>query len=294
MPLRLHPYLDSVFLDRLTPALVQHWKVSYVRNAGTKPLAKQRAINTCNTLVRNAKALFAKKTLHFIHQRITLPTPLPFTGVTLEKAPSTRYQSKINAGEILQAAQQELTLPQDDESDTPELRWNREQQFKIVLLALLCGLRKSEIDALLWKAVDFENRVLRVEITEFHSLKSHDSAGSVDLDDELVAILRNYFAKSSGDFVIESKNPPRSLDEKRHYRAAIHFSNLSRWLRKKGVTADKPLHELRKEYGALVCHRNGIYAASRALRHSDIRITCQFYVDKKERVSSGLGELLKS
>jgi hypothetical protein len=38
----------------------------------------------------------------------------------------------------------------------------------------------------------------------------------------------------------------------------------------------------------------GIYAASRALRHSDITTSARHYVGKKERVTVGLGHLLGS
>ena len=38
----------------------------------------------------------------------------------------------------------------------------------------------------------------------------------------------------------------------------------------------------------------GIYAASRLLRHSDIRVTADFYADKKERITTGLGAMLPS
>jgi hypothetical protein len=34
-----------------------------------------------------------------------------------------------------------------------------------------------------------------------------------------------------------------------------------------------------------LCAKYGIYAASRALRHADIAITAQHYVDQKERVT---------
>ena len=36
---------------------------------------------------------------------------------------------------------------------------------------------------------------------------------------------------------------------------------------------NKPLHEMRKEIGALVATQHGIYDASRFLRHSDITTT---------------------
>jgi hypothetical protein len=67
---------------------------------------------------------------------------------------------------------------------------------------------------------------------------------------------------------------------------------LTEWLRIKGVTAIKPLHELRKEFGSQLCAKYGIYAASRTLRHSGIAITAEHYLDQKERVTVGLGNLL--
>jgi hypothetical protein len=57
----------------------------------------------------------------------------------------------------------------------------------------------------------------------------------------------------------------------------------------KGVTAVKPLHELRKEFGSQLCAKYGTYAASRMLRLADIAITAQHYLDQKERVTFGMG-----
>jgi len=45
-----------------------------------------------------------------------------------------------------------------------------------------------------------------------------------------------------------------------------------------------PMHSLRKEYGSLICEQAGIYAASMALGHSDIRITQASYLDSKKKV----------
>ena len=42
-----------------------------------------------------------------------------------------------------------------------------------------------------------------------------------------------------------------------------------------------------------ICAKLGIYAASRALRHSDIAITSQHYLDKKKPTTIGMGHLLK-
>jgi hypothetical protein len=60
------------------------------------------------------------------------------------------------------------------------------------------------------------------------------------------------------------------------------------WLRKQGVQGLRPIHTLRKEIGAVIASRDGIWKASRYLRHSDIRITSRLYADKKIPVTSGL------
>jgi hypothetical protein len=38
---------------------------------------------------------------------------------------------------------------------------------------------------------------------------------------------------------------------------------------------------------------HGIHAASRALRHADIRVTNEYYTDSRARVTPGMGHLLK-
>ena len=56
--------------------------------------------------------------------------------------------------------------------------------------------------------------------------------------------------------------------------------------------ANTPLHTLRKEYGSQICAKHGIYAASHGLRHADIAITSQHYLDRKRRATLGMGHLL--
>jgi hypothetical protein len=105
-------------------------------------------------------------------------------------------------------------------------------------------------------------------------------------------MFRGWHAKATGAFVIEADAEPRSATTYAHYRAQADFDSLTAWLRVKGVTAIKPLHELRKEFGSQLCAKYGIYAASRMLRHADIAITAQHYIDQKECVTFGMGNLL--
>lgn len=271
--------VDAIKLESLAPADVVAWKNSRLRAAEVDPMAKRRAIVTVNSLIRNSKALFGKKILPFIEQSVTIPRPLPFDGVTLEKAPSMRYVSKMDPYAILALAKEEMG------EANPEA-------FKVMILALVCGLRRSEIDNLLWRAFDFPNSMLRVETSEFHELKSEDSAGVIDLDADTLALFRGYRAKdATATFVIATtkkkrlvKNPTGTR-KARTYRCEPVFQDVLVWLRKNGVEAAKPLHTLRKEIGSIIASEHGIFEASRYLRHSDIRITSAIYADKKKTVT---------
>ena len=265
--------MDSVPLAAITPSKVRAWKNRRLQAAACDPLVKRRAIVTVNSLIRNAGALFGKKILPDIDESLRLPRPLPFEGVNLEKSPSQRYRSKIDPYAVLANARDDLA-----ESD-PE-------GFKILLLALVCGLRRSEIDNLLWRSFDFSNSKINIETTEFHQLKSEDSAGEIDLDRDTLAFFRGLRAKKPKSlFVVESSKAPKKGTTYRSYRCDEVFKRLLAWLREHGVDDTKPLHTLRKEIGSVIASEHGIFEASRYLRHSDIRITSAIYADKKKTVT---------
>jgi integrase len=265
--------VDAITLAELLPSDVQTWKNRRLREHEADPIARRKATVTVNSLIRNAKALLGKKLLPFLDQRLAIPRPLPFDGIALEKGPSLRYASKIDAYAVLARAKEELA------ADEPEV-------LKVLVLAMVCGLRRSEIDHLLWRAFDFNRSILRVENTEYHQLKSEDSAGEVDLDPGTCAWFHHARAKHPKSlFVIESPNPPRIQGLSRFYRCDSIFQRANEWLRTQGVTDGKPLHTLRKEIGSIIASEHGIFAASRYLRHSDIRITSAFYADKKQVVT---------
>lgn len=265
--------VDAVCMDALKPADVLTWKNKRLRDSEGDPLAKRRAVVTVNSLIRNAKALFGKKIMPFIEQTVPLPRPLPFEGVPLEKEPSLRYISKMDPYAILALAKEQL------EKTEPEA-------FKVMILALVCGLRRAEIDNLLWRAFDFPNSTMRVESSEYHELKSEDSAGKLDLDADTLALFRSYRAKDpTSIFVIKSPLKPDSKAKSGRYRCNPVFDTLIAWLRKNGVDGHKPLHTLRKEIGSIIASEHGIFEASRYLRHADIHITSAFYADKKKTIT---------
>jgi len=266
--------IDRIRLADVTPDKINKWRIAFVKNAGTNPLAQRRARISCNSLMRQARSLFSPELL--AHVNLHKPDKLPFDGVAFYERESMRYRSAIDIEALIQDAVREL--PQE--------------QLKIFLLATMAGLRRNEIDKLQWSAFRWNDGVIRIEATECFTPKSSDSADDVPIDRELLAMFRGWHAKAAGTFVIEAESAPLTEATYTHYRAERHFTELTDWLRNKGVTAVKPLHELRKEFGSQLCKKYGIYAASRALRHASIAITAEHYLDQKERVTFGMGDLL--
>lgn len=283
--------IDSIRMERLTPARVTAWQQKRVKQAGHSPATIGSAKRTINTYVRCARSLFSReirkrlKTLHF-------PAVLPFDEVEFLDGGSTKYISKVDAKALILAARNEL------KGKDPEA-------YKAFLLGLFAGMRKKEIDLLEWDMLDFANNVINLEDTNWLQLKTSDSKGQITLDPEPMAELKSFMPSSKSSFVINSiitikrgdkirtrTRPPRNDSARPYYRCAPVFKRLNEWLRSKGIKANKPLHELRKEIGAMIATQEGIYAASQFLRHSDITTTARHYAQHKTRISVGLGKIL--
>jgi integrase len=269
--------VHSVKLADITPADVQAWKRAFLRKAGSDPLAQRTAKVSVNSIMRQSRSLFSPKITR--HLDIVLPSPLPFDGVEFETRQSLKYHSGFNVLKLIDSAKEDLP---DQEPES----------FKIFLLAVMIGLRRGEIDLLEWSAFRWDQSVIRIEPTKFFHPKSEDSIGDVQVDTELLKIFRGFRARSKGEFVIESSIAPKPGALYRHYRCEPHFQKLTQWLREHGVISNKPLHQLRKEFGSLINATYGIHAASRALRHADIGVTSSFYTDSRARVTAGLDHLL--
>jgi integrase len=211
---------------------------------------------------------------------VTVPDPLPFAGAEFYPRESMKYQSKLDPAILLRVAKKLLA-----ESD-PET-------FKALLLALGAGLRRGEIDRLLWRQIDFDAGMIHIEATDAGGLKTEDSAGDVPIDLTMVSLLRGFRAKASGQFVIEEGTGlTASKPWGQRYRCEDVFFRLNHWLRQHGVDTRKPIHTLRKEAGSIIATKAGIHAASQFLRHADIQVTSMHYADHKERVTVDMGALL--
>ena len=280
--------IDAMSLEALSPEALQKWRLAYVKKA-KNPAQERSAKNSCNSLIRQARSLFAEKIVRFL-SLLRLPEPAPFHKVEFYERQNTKYFSKIDAPSIVLAANSELA------------KLDREA-FLAFLLAIGAGLRRSEIDTLCWHQIDTKRCLIRLENTEVASLKTDDSRAEVAIDDKLASTLQGYRAlkkAKDGEFVIKGDGAEGKKGWGQHYRANNVFDALIKWLRdyeqdgsKPLKAIRKPIHELRKELGALITSKHGIYAASHTLRHSTVATTAAYYADKKERTTVDIGGWLE-
>jgi integrase len=263
---------------------VNNWKRERIATAGHSPAAIAATKRTVNSYIRCARSLFSPALVREL-KGLKLPAPLPFHGVELEETGSMKYISKINAQALITAAKNDLKVAD------PEA-------YKAFLLGLFAGMRKAEIDSAAWAMVDFDANVIRLEETEWLHLKTRDAAAEITVDPEVIAELRAFIPAPTDKpvqslrFILQSERPPKPESLRPYYRCEETFDRLNAWLRRKGIRANKPLHELRKEVGAIIATEQGIYAASKFLRHSDITTTARHYADQKARINVGLGKFL--
>jgi len=270
--------VESVKLRDLTSIAINAWKDDYIDVAKNNVALKSQRTRSVNSVLNTAKALFAPKHLETIEDYIELPDPLPFVKVKISSKRASRYRSQVKPELILTAASKQLK---------PE----KPEQYIALLLGLGAGLSRKEIDLLEWSSILWDDSAIDIKETRYFKPKNEDKIGVIPVDTFLLDDLREYLPASNTRFVLNGNKP---ITKKAYgtYRCQKHFEGLTVWLREHGVDAPNPIHALRKEYGSLICQNFGIYVASRALRHSNIKTTAAHYLDQKDRATVCLGAII--
>jgi integrase len=271
--------VHAVRLSQVTRERIAEWKRRFIAAAGTDVLKRRRTTTSCNSFIRQARALFSRRHVLDRLKSIQVPDSLPFDGVTVERRTDTKfYGCGVDPHQLLRDAVQELSS-------------DRTEELKAFLLALVLGLRRREADLLEWQSFDFQAGTLRVMPTRWYQLKTNESAAVLPVEPEILALFREWRAHATSDFVIESPRAPKAVNYQ-WYRCEEVFIYLLDWLRGKGVQGLKPFHALRKLYGSVLAERHGIHAASSGLRHADIRTTSEFYADRTVKLTAGFGSVV--
>jgi integrase len=271
--------VDAIKLVTLTAEMIEAWRADFIKAGSVNPVKERSARVSANSFIGRARSLFGAEVIARVRDVVEVPSPVPFTGIKVEKVRVPRYRSNFDVASLLEAARQELA------TEKPE-------EFKALLLAAMAGLRRNEIDKLEWNAFHFEEGVIRIEATKHFRPKSRESENDVMIDAELIALFSCFYVQRKSDFVIESESEPDPSAPFERYRCATVFKALLGWLRGHGVNSSKPLHALRKEFGSWVNEHFGLYAASAQLRHADIKTTSLHYIEAKRRPVIGFDHLL--
>ena len=250
--------LDAVQLSRLDGKTCTTIAGRFIAESGSDATLQRRAKLSIRSLHRNAKAgLRAVEKA----ERLTLPEPKPFAGFQPPAAKALPYRGAINAPDLLRRAHAELA-GRDLEA------------FRVVLLGLGAGLRRSEIANLRWRHVDGAKSRIVVESHGTFQTKNDASESAVHVDAGLINALGK--AGEPSELVV----------------SALAVDAAVQWLRAQGVTALRPLHELRKEFGSLVFQSSDLLTASRQLRHGSLAMTAQVYVEARTKAAPAIGAML--
>ncbi len=282
--------IDAYKISSLTKENLKGWLAARLEKSREQDMVREmRAKNTIRSLVTNAKGLFTEHILEangFSEENLM---HLPFRGLKLPTRSQTRYSSRFDAATLLKTAANELgtAAPGADK----ELTATRYEQWKILYLALVAGLRYNEIDQLRVQDISPDDGRISIRTHETFRPKTNSSEGDVLVSPEAAATLREMIKRTKGQWFINDG----ASNKNRSYRAGIHHDALVAWLRnyeergtKPFADVPKPIHELRKEAGTLVNSQHGLNEAKNFLRHSSITTTASYYVGSKGDITTGL------
>lgn len=276
-------------VEILTKANIQKWVDARVAKSKIlDPVQARRAKNTIRTLVGNAKGLFSCHLLELEDAPRLLVSPVPFHDVKLPPKQVARYSSRFDVARLLEKAREELSEPPALGSEEGGLRF---EQWKILYLALVAGLRYSEIDRLRTQDISTRTGKICVRLHQDFRPKTLSSEGDVQVSDDAMAEIGKMLEHSEEGWFLKANCSRRF----KNYRAGMSHDGLVRWLRAYAentfqpfADVPKPIHELRKEAGTLVNSKHGLAEAKNFLRHGSIATTATYYVGSKGGITTGL------
>jgi integrase len=150
----------------------------------------------------------------------------------------------------------------------------------VFVLALFCGMRRSEIDRLRWEQVDFVKRHIWIRTTSDKRPKALNSEARIDAGDEVFDALKSFQSHSvTPPYVI-----PGSLHPTVRYRCHDTYRRLIPWLQSKGLPKLRTLHALRKEAGSIIYQQSGSVDVAADFLRNDPRVAREHYIGRKGRL----------
>ncbi len=281
--------IDAFHISGLTKEVLQTWVASRMESARQLDTIKNlRAHNTIRSLVTNAKALFSERILEAIGVLEGSLPYVPFHRLRLPAKFAPGYSSRYNPELLMRAAANELGSATG--AILSEAAASRYEQWKILYLAQVAGLRFKEIDNLRVQDISIKANRITVRTQETFKPKTASSAAEVLVSPDAGKVLAKMLEHTTGPWFIKG-----GRSQQNHYRAGLYHDELISWMRnyKEGdfrpfTDVQKPIHELRKEAGTLVNELHGLNETKNFLRHSSITTTAASYVGSKGNITTGL------
>ena len=259
--------IDRIDLATVTPDLVRRWQREFISVSDDDDLkiaTKKRSAD--GTLSAFSRAWTEALAVHYRDGGLVMP-PNPSKGVKRFRLPTPRYKSDVDVGALVRDAKDQLS---------PD-------GYRTIILGLQFGLRRDEIDRLKWSHIDLGAGRISVESTEQGAVKTGASARVLAIAPGMIAMLTEWRAGVDDGFVILPSAPLRKKKWS-GYRADLVFEKVLKWLRGRGWKCHHPLHKSRKEFGSMISMNFGVFEASEALGHSDVRVTAALYVSAKRAI----------
>jgi hypothetical protein len=211
--------IHAIPLSEITQGVIERWKnQTFKCRMDASSGEDASASTTINSILRSAKSLFSKKILRSIGLGKKIISP--FLDVSFLPEESHRYTTLFDAKELIMKAKKELEPKSKNAHMT-------------ILLAIGVGLRRNEIDKLLWEQINFE----RMTISIYRTPGSNESSSEVALEPFIASELLLLKKSTNGGFVLLSKTQARPNVSYTHYRCKKDFSILLKWL--SGNNVDK-------------------------------------------------------
>lgn len=241
-------------LTVLTKELARKFQTKRQLAAGADFTAKERANGTINSMLRQAKSVFSKRSLEF-YQGLKLPDLTGFMGITRLAEADHSYQP-LNEFTVarMQAAAQKL------KNENPPL-------YLVYLLFLRMGLRNSEIVSAKWTWVEENQNGASLAIVTRPDFKPKGKEGLVPIPKDVLAELQ---AQRKDEFLIPATTPTD--------RSNLVYREHSAWVKQFIPGRSKTSYELRKHAGSIVATRDGnLMNAQAFLRHQSPVTTAKHY-----------------
>ena len=261
--------VDKLPLTVISAQSVREWRTGKLKKVENDRLEATKATNSVNSILRNAGGCFSEAMQPHYQDAGFGEIHRPFKCVKYERPKQSRaYRSTIDVQDLINS-----------------INKHPDVNIRIILmLALTCGLRRSEIDRLRWDHVDIDARTISIQTTEEGSVKSVHSERVLGIPDWFADTLAQIKpANNNKQHIISGTKAPSS-----RYRAENAFESAVRWLRARGISGTHPLHTLRKEFGSHIATTHGLHGAAKMLGHADFSNVTALYVDAKGVLTSSL------